>query len=202
MLGRILRISTSKAPGPASRPAAPDPVGLAEPPLAPAELARFRELMLPHLDAAYAYARFLCRDPTLAEDLTHDAFLRACRGFRGYRGGEARAWLFAIVRSGFLSWRRAPARRETADDAMLAEQPADSDTPEAAVMRRSETEQLRGAIDALPEPFRETLVLRELNELSYREVAEVTGAPIGTVMSRLARARQLLLAAFREEDRR
>jgi RNA polymerase sigma-70 factor (ECF subfamily) len=201
MLGRILRISTSKAPGPAPRPPAPETVGPAEPPLAPAELARFRELMLPHLDAAYAYARFLCRDPTQAEDLTQDAFLRACRGFRSYRGGEARAWLFAIVRSGFLSWRRAPARREAADDEALAARAADGDTPEAAVMRQSETEQLRGAIDALPEPFRETLVLRELNELSYKEVAEVTGAPIGTVMSRLARARQLLLVALREEDR-
>jgi RNA polymerase sigma-70 factor (ECF subfamily) len=201
MLGRILRISTSKAPGPAPQRPAPETLGAAEPPLTPAELARFRELMLPHLDAAYAYARFLCRDPTQAEDLTQDAFLRACRGFRSYRGGEARAWLFAIVRSGFLSWRRAPAHREAADDEALAATAADGDTPEAALLRQSETEQLRGAIDALPEPFRETLVLRELNELSYKEVAEVTGAPIGTVMSRLARARQMLLAALREERR-
>lgn len=200
MIARILRVGASKPAGlpPAGARAAG---GSDERPLGPAELERFRALMLPHLDGAYAYARFLCRDAALAEDVTQEAFLRACRGFRAYRGGDAKAWLFAVVRSAFLTWARAPARREDAGDEVLATLPAENDTPEEAVVRRSEADQLRAAIQALPEPFRETLVLRELEELSYKQLAEVTGAPIGTVMSRLARARQLLVAALREEDR-
>jgi RNA polymerase sigma-70 factor (ECF subfamily) len=200
MIGRILRVSTSKTAGQpppaAARAAAADGT-----PLSAAELERFRALMLPHLDGAYSYARFLCRDPGLAEDLVQEAYLRACRGFRGYRGGDAKAWLFAVVRSAFLSWARGPARREAPAEEALAGLPAEDETPEDAAVRRSETDQLRAAIQALPEPFRETLVLRELEELSYKELAEVTGAPIGTVMSRLARARQLLIASLREEDR-
>jgi RNA polymerase sigma-70 factor (ECF subfamily) len=201
MIGRILRVSTSKAAGHAPAAEARASAAFAETPLSPAELERFRTLMLPHLDGAYSYARFLCRDAALAEDIAQEAYLRACRGFRGYRGGDARAWLFAVVRSAFLTWARGPARREEGADETLAALPAEGDTPEDAAVRRSETEQLRAAIEALPEPFRETLVLRELEELSYKELAEVTGAPIGTVMSRLARARQLLIASLREEDR-
>jgi RNA polymerase sigma-70 factor (ECF subfamily) len=204
MIGRILHIGASSPAGHA--PAARTRTGarLDEPPLGPAELERFRSLMLPHLDGAYAYARFLCRDAVTAEDLTQEAYLRACRAFRGYRGGDAKAWLFAVLRSCFLSWARAPARREVASEAVGetpgAELAAEDDTPEEALLRRSESDGLRGAIQALPEPFRETLVLRELEELSYKQVAEVTGVPIGTVMSRLARARQLLVAALRKEE--
>jgi RNA polymerase sigma-70 factor (ECF subfamily) len=199
MLGRILPFGAAKPAGlpPAKRrPLAPDGGG----PLDAREMERFRSLMLPHMDGAYGYARFLCRDAALAEDLVQEAYLKACRGFRGYRGGEPRAWLFAVVRSCFLSWRRAPARREEAapPDPEWADE---GDTPEEALLRRSAAQGLRAAIEALPEPFRETLVLRELEELSYRELADVTGAPIGTVMSRLARARQMLVAALREEDR-
>ena len=201
MLGRILRVSTSKTAGRAPAAAPPRPGAADAPPLTAAELERFRALMLPHLDGAYAYARFLCRDASLAEDLTQEAFLRACAAFRGYRGGDAKAWIFAVVRSCFLTWARGPGRRGAGGEEALAELPAEGDTPEEALLRGGETQRLRAAIGALPEPFRETLVLRELEELSYKQLAEVTSAPIGTVMSRLARARQMLAAALREEDR-
>ena len=170
-------------------------------PLDPGEADRFRRLILPHLDAAYSFARFLCRDANLAEDLAQDAFLKAYRGFRGFRGGEPRAWLFAIVRTSHLS--RARRRAETsADPEVLEAVASDEDTPEAALLRQGEVDTVRTAIESLPEPFRETLVLRELEELSYREIAEITSAPIGTVMSRLARARTMLLAALPPEETR
>ena len=163
---------------------------------------RFRQLILPHLDGAYSFARFLCRDPSLAEDLVQDAFLRAFRGFRGFRGGDPRAWLFAIVRSSHLTW--AERRREPAvdADAVLETTPSEALSPEAVLVQQGEVATVRGALESLPEPFRETLVLRELEELSYREIAQATGAPIGTVMSRLARARQMLLAVLPMEGLR
>lgn len=156
-----------------------------------AEAQRFRLLILPHLDSAYAFARYLTRDAAQAEDIVQDAFLRALRAFPGFRGGDPRAWLFAIVRTTFLSSvRRQPAypRAELPEDL-----PADEESAETALVRQGEAAGLRAAIEALPEPFRETLILRELEELSYREIAEVTAVPIGTVMSRLGRARQTLL---------
>jgi RNA polymerase sigma-70 factor (ECF subfamily) len=208
MTGRILPFGPLMAarPGPsraafvlpfrAKRPAAAD-----ETPLDPGEAERFRRLVLPHLDGAYSFARFLCRDASLAEDLVQDAFLRAYRGFRGFRGSEPRAWLFAIVRTSHLTWAR---RRSepSADTEVLEAMASDADTPEAALLRQGEVNAVREAIESLPEPFRETLVLRELEELSYREIAEITSAPIGTVMSRLARARAMLLAALPLEETR
>ncbi len=198
MTGRILPFGPRLAP--AAEPLAPtrgraagDPDSA---PLSPEDKARFRRLVLPHMDSAFNFARYLCRDATLAEDLVQDAFLRAFRGFRGFRGGDPRAWLFAIVRSSHLTWVRSPGARLQAVPDDIEQTPADDDTPEAALVRQSEVDTVRGAIASLPEPFRETLVLRELEDLSYREIAEVTGAPIGTVMSRLARARQMLLAAL------
>ncbi|MGZ5948284.1 MAG: sigma-70 family RNA polymerase sigma factor [Caulobacteraceae bacterium] len=202
MTGRILPF------GPRLTPAA-EPVassrgpGRGEPeaaPLTPDEQARFRRLVLPHMDSAYNFARYLCRDASLAEDLVQDAFLRAFRGFRGFRGGEPRAWLFAIVRSSHLTWVRSTGARLQAVPDDVEDRPAEGDTPEDALLRQGEIDTVRSAIEALPEPFRETLVLRELEELSYREIAEVTAAPIGTVMSRLARARQMLLAALPAEE--
>lgn len=184
------------------RPAGPrDAAASAGAPLSPREVERFRHLLLPHLDAAYAFARFLCRDAAVAEDLAQDAYLRAYRAFRTYRGGEPKAWLFAIVRSSFLTWTRGQrAWREIGDyDAgEAAEQaPSEADGPEDELLRAADVAALRAAVDALPDPFRETLVLRELEEMSYREIAEITEAPIGTVMSRLARARSLLAQALR-----
>ena len=172
-----------------------------QPPLDPDEARRFRETFLPLLDAAYGYARTLTRDPTTAEDLVQDAFLRACRGFRGYRAGEPRAWLFAIVRSVFLT----NARRDRPWSDLAAPEEAEAvadpaDTPEVSLLRGDSEMGVRDAVEALPDAFREAIVLRELQELSYREIAEVTGAPIGTVMSRLARARRLLAASLRLED--
>jgi RNA polymerase sigma-70 factor (ECF subfamily) len=155
---------------------------------------RFRRLVLPHLDTAYNFARYLCRDAADAEDLTQDAMIRAMRGFRGFRGGDPRAWLLAIVRSRFQTWVRR--RRDHATSEALEGLASEADTPEAAAVRRGETQAVRRAIGALPEPFREAIVLREIEDLSYREIAEITAAPIGTVMSRLARGRQMLLAAF------
>jgi RNA polymerase sigma-70 factor (ECF subfamily) len=163
------------------------------------EAQRFRALVLPHLDAAYGFARFLARDATLAEDIVQDAFLKAFRAFPGFRGGDPRAWLFAIVRTTFLSQARGRTTGWAEPEAVEA-LPSEEDSPEMALVRQGEVEMVRGAIEALPEPFRETLVLRELEEMSYRQIAEITSAPIGTVMSRLARARQMLLAALREEQ--
>jgi RNA polymerase sigma-70 factor (ECF subfamily) len=163
----------------------------------------FRRLMLPHLDAAYAFARYLCRDEHVAEDLVQDAYLRAFRGFHGYRGGEAKAWLFAIVRSSFLEWARGQRRwNDLTADEPAEEAPDDAATPEAVLMRASDDLVVRRALDGLPDPFREALVLRELQDMSYREIAEITEVPIGTVMSRLARARRLLAVALTEEGLR
>jgi RNA polymerase sigma-70 factor (ECF subfamily) len=166
--------------------------------LSAADAERFRALVLPHLDAAYGFARFLTRDGAQAEDIVQEAFLKAYRGFAGFRGGDPRAWLFAIVRNEFLSATRG--RVAWASSEAAEETPSEDDTPEAALLRSCDVATVRQAVESLPEPFRETLVLRELEEMSYRQIAEVTGAPIGTVMSRLARARQMLVAAFDEEE--
>ena len=171
--------------------------------LSDAEARRFREVMLPHLDSAYNFARYLTRDPVAAEDIVQDAFLKAFRAFASFRGGEPKAWLFAIVRNGFLDWASSGRRagRVLVDEGALSQGQADAlanvadlgqETPEAALVRRKDAETLRAVIENLPEPFRETLVLREMEELSYKEIAALTDAPIGTVMSRLARARQML----------
>jgi len=166
----------------------------------PAEAQRFRALVLPHLDAAYGLARYLTRDGAQAEDIVQEAFLKGYRGFAAFRGGDPRAWLLAIVRNEFLS----AARRRTpsADPEAAEATPAADDSPETALVRSGEVATVRRAIEVLPQPFRETLVLRELEEMSYRQIAEVTAAPIGTVMSRLARAREMLRAALSEEDAR
>lgn len=164
-----------------------------------AAAARFKEVVLPHLDAAYNLARFLSRDLTAADDIVQEACLRALRSFGGYRGGDAKSWLLAIVRNCSFNWiksNRAGGVLQTPayESGGVAEEWADETpgTPEADLMREADIEEIRGLIEALPDPFRETLVLRELEELSYKQIAEVTGVAVGTVMSRLARARQLL----------
>jgi RNA polymerase sigma-70 factor (ECF subfamily) len=164
----------------------------------------FEEVVLGHLDAAYSLARFLARDADAAEDIVQTAVLEAHRGFDGYRGGDAKAWLLAIVRREYMRWsmrrRAGSANLESVDLSELADRlPAEVATPEQALLRQGEVDAVRGAIDALPEPFRETIILRELEELSYREVAQITGTPIGTVMSRLARGRELLARRLRGE---
>lgn len=171
-------------------------------PLTAAEAARFRANMLPHLDAAYSLARYLARDADAAQDIVQDAYLRAYRAFGDFRGGSARAWLLAIVRNCHLTWRdhRRRERQRLAPDVVAADESgeagdaldllADGETPETILLRRSQADRVRGILGLLPEPLREVLVLRELEELSYREIAEVAGVPVGTVMSRLSRARR------------
>jgi len=164
---------------------------------------RFGEVILPHLDGAYNFARYLARDPVAAEDIVQEAFLRAFRAFSTWRGGEPKAWLYAIVRNSFLDWAGAErsAGRVLVGEGALSEGEAsavagaadpDQATPEETLLRRREAETVRAVIENLPEPFGEALVLREMDEISYKEIALMTGAPIGTVMSRLARARQML----------
>jgi len=176
---------------------------------------RFEDLILPHLDAAYSLARFIARDAVAADDIVQESFLRAFRSFGNYRGGDAKSWLLAIVRNCSFDWSKLNRRAAgVAADVATPTQAGSSessgevlgrwipnpdeladssqDGPETAVLRQSEIDEVRAMIRRLPEPFRETLVLRELEELSYKRIADVTGVPIGTVMSRLARARQML----------
>jgi RNA polymerase sigma-70 factor, ECF subfamily len=156
--------------------------------------ARFEQQVLPHVDAAYNLARWLTRNDHDAEDVLQDAMLRAYRYFDGLRG-EPRPWLLAIVRNACWSWLQAnrPAELAAIDDAPEADAPG----PEALAARELDRRALNEAIAALPVPFREALVLRELEYLSYKEIARIAGVPIGTVMSRLARARRLLAEALK-----
>jgi RNA polymerase sigma-70 factor (ECF subfamily) len=163
--------------------------------------ADFAGLALPHLDAAYNLARWLLRDPVAAEDAVQDALLRALTYFASFRGGNPRAWLLQIVRNVALDRLAAAARaREVplvafndADETAVAEPADPADDPEAALSRAQDRAALDAALAALPVELRECLVLRELEEMSYRDIAQVTGVPVGTVMSRLWRARRALL---------
>jgi RNA polymerase sigma factor (sigma-70 family) len=168
------------------------------------DYARFTSVVMPHLDAAYNLAHWLTGNRTDAEDVVQDASLRAFRAIHKFAGGNARAWVLCIVRNTACSWLRKnrPTAVVTVEDleaveAVYAKQAdRDGETPEAALIAKTDAEQLRAAIAALPTPFRETLVLRDIVGLDYREIAEATEVPIGTVMSRLARARGRLIAAI------
>jgi len=163
---------------------------------------QFRLLVLPHLDAAYNYARYLARDGTAAEDIVQDAFLRAWKGYQHCRGSE-KSWLLAIVRNCFHDWTRVNRGLCLSADPLeeIAEQAGD-EQPEDALLHGLDVAMLRDTITRLPEPFREALVLRELEELSYREIATLTATPIGTVMSRLARGRDMLGKLLLESSKR
>jgi RNA polymerase sigma-70 factor (ECF subfamily) len=158
----------------------------------PAKLARFEQAVMPHFDAAYNLARWLTRSPGDADDVVQEAYLRAFTFFDGFRGGDAKAWLFSIVRNTGYSW----LRKNRAQDLMTEfDETMHGDTapsPEALQLRRADAETVRDALAKLPAEFREVLVLREMEELSYKEIADVTGIAIGTVMSRLSRARKRL----------
>ncbi len=158
------------------------------------ELQRFERVVLPHLDDAYTLARYLLRDEHDAQDVVQEASLRALRYFDGYSGGDARAWLLAIVRNCSLTWRK---RRRVDDRTVSFEDTtelaaSEAEAPDAVAVQASEQARVQRAIAALPEDFREVIVLREVQDLSYREIGDVVGVPIGTVMSRLARARKRL----------
>jgi RNA polymerase sigma-70 factor, ECF subfamily len=168
------------------------------------ENARFASLVLPHLAEAYSLARWLTRNGADAEDVVQDACLRAFRAVGSFAGGSARAWTLTIVRHSAYAWLRKnrPAALVAVEDLEAAESaqanPGDpnAETPETELIAKTEAAQLEAAIAALPAPFRETLVLRDVQGLDYREIAEVTGVPMGTVMSRLARARRRLIATL------
>jgi RNA polymerase sigma-70 factor (ECF subfamily) len=162
-----------------------------------ATIDRFSTLMLPHLDAAYSFARYLTRGGDSAEDVVHDALARALNAFSAYRGGDAKAWLLTIVRNCFITSVRR--RSEISASDKMPEIADDADTPEAALARSQTSKTMRRLIKALPDNLAEVIVLREVEELSYKEIAAIIDAPIGTVMSRLARAREALARAWRDE---
>ena len=159
---------------------------------------RFEAQALPHLDAAYNLARWLSRSPADADDIVQDAMLRAFRGFDGFRGGDIRPWLLTIVRNCWRSAGSAATRRghTQLDDGVADAAPG----PEDVAARAGDRRRLDAMIGRLPDDFREVLILRELEDLSYKEIAGITGAPVGTVMSRLARARTML-REFAQEER-
>jgi RNA polymerase sigma-70 factor, ECF subfamily len=168
---------------------------------------RFRDAALPYLDDVYTLARYLLRDTGDAEDAVQECYLRALRHFDTFRGPAIKPWLFAILRNvcrGEFSRRSgAPLEMdsETEEDegATPLWQEAQA-SPETEVLRQRDTEAIRRLVADLPAPFREAIVLREINDLSYREIADVIGAPVGTVMSRLARARSMLRKAWIAEE--
>ena len=160
----------------------------------PDKFSRFEEAILPHLDAAYNLARWLMRNEDEAADAVQDACLRALRFIDGFRGGDGRVWLLAIVRNACYSRLKRGARRamETEFDDEIHSPETEAANPEDLLERSRDSETLGRALEELPEEFREVVVMRELEGMAYKEIAEVAGVPIGTVMSRLARARKRL----------
>jgi RNA polymerase sigma factor (sigma-70 family) len=168
--------------------------------------ARFAEVFLPHLVDAFRLARWLVGSRTDAEDIVQEASIRALKGIRGFSGGDPRAWVLTIVRNTSYSWlaKNRPAALVLTDDLdqtardridQMAEH-TEQQTPEKALIDKMEADEVRRAVAALAPPFREVIILREIHELDYRAIAEIIKAPIGTVMSRLARARRLLAVAM------
>ncbi len=154
----------------------------------------FEETVLPHLDAAFNYARWLTRNDTDAEDVVQDACVRAIRYFSSLRDDDARAWLFTIVRNAWYS--RVSRKANVAEGTRLNdgqdERPDNALDPEERLLQQHTIALVRASLEQLPVDFREVIVLREIEGLSYKEIAEVAGVPVGTVMSRLARARERL----------
>ena len=173
----------------------------------PDKARRFREAALPHLDDVYTLARYLLRDASDAEDAVQECYLRALKHFDSYRGPAMKPWLFAILRN---VCRAEYARRATTPTSAIEDVPESAEqtplwheaeeTPEAQLVRRWDADTIRRLVAALAEPFREAFVLREIQNLSYREIAKVAEVPVGTVMSRLARARAMLRSAWLAEE--
>jgi RNA polymerase sigma factor (sigma-70 family) len=166
------------------------------------KVSRFEEAILPHLNAAYNLARWLMRSDADAEDAVQDACLRALRFFGGFRGGDGRVWLLAIVRNTCYSKLKRDRVQEfqTPFDEEAHGHDPDVPDPEGVLLKSLDAAALRRAIEALPVEFREAVVMRELEGFSYKEIAEVTEVPIGTVMSRLARARGRLQRSLKAES--
>jgi RNA polymerase sigma-70 factor (ECF subfamily) len=168
---------------------------------------RFEQAVLPHLDAAYNLARWLTRNDQDAQDVTQESFLRAFRFFDGYQGGNMRAWLLTIVRNTCYTWLRQNRPPESAvefDEEIHSSELSGGADPEIQVLASADKETVHRALGELPEIFREVLVLREMEGMSYKEIADVASVSLGTVMSRLARARtrlrQSLSAALGKES--
>jgi RNA polymerase sigma-70 factor, ECF subfamily len=168
---------------------------------------RFREAALPHLDDVYTLARYLLREKADADDAVQECYLRALHHFDSFRGPAMKPWLLAILRNvcnaEFARRTAQPAASPAAEEDRSADEPLWQEpppSPETELINRHDGETIRRLIGALPAAFREAVVLRDINNLSYREIAEVAGVPVGTVMSRLARARLMLRAAWNAEQ--
>jgi RNA polymerase sigma factor (sigma-70 family) len=162
------------------------------------KVATFEEAVLPHLNAAYNLAHWLTRNDTDAEDVVQEAYLRAFKFFGGFHGADGRSWLLAIVRNTCYTWMQHNRSLELSvplDDEQREIESTDLN-PEALLLQRADTLMVRRALEELPVEFREVLVLRELEEMSYRDIASITDLPLGTVMSRLARGRKRLQLAL------
>ncbi|MGD0024962.1 MAG: sigma-70 family RNA polymerase sigma factor [Xanthobacteraceae bacterium] len=165
---------------------------------------RFRDAALPHLDDVFTLARYLLRNVTDAEDAVQECYLRALRHFDSYRGPAMKPWLLAILRNVCNAEFARRSKQESPAD-YCEEEPTEEEqpmwqepqaSPETVLLRQQDGDSIRRLVAALPQPFREVIVLREVNDLSYHEIAEVAGVPVGTVMSRLARARSMLRSAW------
>jgi len=167
------------------------------------KVALFEVTVLPHLPAAYNFARWLLQNESDAEDVVQESYLRALKYFEGYHGGDSRAWLLAIVRNTTYNWlqqnrsRQLTAQIDETTESLVA---GDDQNPETIFLSRIDQEVLRQALTELPIEFREVLVLREMEELSYKEIAALCDLPIGTVMSRLARGRRRLQQRFARHE--
>jgi RNA polymerase sigma factor (sigma-70 family) len=158
---------------------------------------RFEELFRPHMDAAYNLARWLTRNESAAQDIVQESYLRALRSLNRFAGGNARAWLLTIVRNQSYTWLKSAGGNnrwvnigdELEEDNLAL---ADMHTPERDAISKEDTAHVQQTLEALPPIFREVIILKELEEMSYKDIATVTGVPIGTVMSRLARGRLML----------
>jgi RNA polymerase sigma-70 factor (ECF subfamily) len=169
---------------------------------------RFRDAALPHLDEVYTLARYLMRNTDDAEDAVQECYLRALRHFDSYRGPAMKPWLLAILRNvcNYEFTRRSKGELPTdytRDGSVAEEMPMWQEpqaSPEKMIVQQQDTATIRRLLAELPEPFREAIVLREINDLSYKEIAEVAGVPVGTVMSRLARGRAMLRWAWNASE--
>jgi RNA polymerase sigma-70 factor (ECF subfamily) len=160
----------------------------------PTTRTRFEDAVVPHLNAAYNLARWLTRNDQDAEDVVQEAYVRAWKFFGSFRGGESRPWLLTIVRRTCYTWLQHNRAQELVtefDDERHSVASAEAN-PETLLLHQVDAQELRHALEALPLEFREVIILRELEDCSYKEIAAITGVPLGTVMSRLARARQRL----------
>ncbi len=162
----------------------------------------FEETVTPHFNAAYNLARWITNNDHDAEDILQEAFLRAFQYYIGFRGGDARAWLLRIVRNTAYTWLRRNRASELhlSIDDIAEDQTCRTSGPESELLRQLGSELLRNAIAGLPAEFREVIVLRDLEDYSYKEIAEIVDIPLGTVMSRLARARKRLILSLKVED--